>query len=1300
MANLTTRRISVASLTILVGFVASLAYPARGDSGAVGMAPAAPKRQTPEEVAVKTAGCVSCHTATDRQTMHSRDAVDLGCTDCHGGNAAASVGAGARVGDTAYEDAKRRAHVAPRFADAWARDQKTGQLPTRSYTLLSRESLAYVRFINPGDLRVADLACGACHGEIVSANRRSLMATGAMFWTGAAYNNGIVPYKRSFLGEQYTSDGQPAAVQLPDGAALSESDVRAGVVAGVTPLPRWETTPPADNFRIFERGGRFISNLFPEIGLPNLAGLDDPGKPDVRQSNRGPGTGARIAVPVLNIHKTRLNDPLLWFLGTNDNPGDFRSSGCTACHVVYANDRDPVSAGVYAKHGHWGQSASADPTIAALKNRKGKPEKGHPIRHEFSRSIPTSQCMVCHMHQPNMFVNSYLGFTMWDYESDAPLMWPKEQRYPDIAQAFETLSRNPEEASIRGSWSDAEFLSRVTDDVNPKAKDTQFADYHGHGWNFRAIHKRARDGRLLDAKGDPIPDDLPPEQKWRRAVHMRDIHADAGMQCADCHFGQDSHGNGNLYGEVAAQVEIRCQDCHGTATRRTDLRTSGPAAPKGGNDLGVLVNADGDLRFEWEGNELYQRMIMPPHERRRVKQVVDIVRPGNPDYNAKAARHKLVQRSSADGSGCERAHSEEQVSCFACHSSWVTSCGGCHLPIQANWKTERRHFEGGETRNFATYNPQVAREDMFQLGRHGEVKNGIVAPVRSSSALVLSSTDINRNRIYVQQPPVSASGFSSQAFAPHFPHTVRTTETKQCGDCHVSAAGDNNAQMAQLLLLGTHFVNFVGYNAWVGGEDSVTAVQVTEWDEPQAVIGSYLHRYAYPDYYQQHLTRGRALTRIDPGALDADPELVGGLRRFLQGDFFGGSINDGTYGHHSGRVGCLQLRGEYLYVAEGSHGTRAYDVQAIGNKGFSERIVTAPFSPLGQDTRVDSENATCVALPTNQPVRPELNRAQAVASTKHQQLPETTLLGVNAEQRMHPVYSYAAVTDAEEGLILVNVETLGNFEPRDNFLERALTWNPDGVLDGARYAHFAGHLLYVAADRGIAIVDLDVPLEPKLVSVIPLRGARASMLQFRYLFAVDALGLQVIDVTNPATPRIVRGASILLRDAHRVYLARTYAYVAAGSEGLAIIDVARPEQPRLVGKYTANGKLSDARDVVVATTNASLFAYVADGANGLKVIQLTSPDSQPGFYGFSPAPIPELIAWRDVGTTALALSRPLERDRGADETGHQIAVFGRVGSRPFNREEMDRLYRNGDGTVWSVTNDGDVLGSADRCVAR
>ena len=131
---------------------------------------------------------------------------------------------------------------------------------------------------------------------------------------------------------------------------------------------------------------------------------------------------------------------------------------------------------------------------------------------------------------------------------------------------------------------------------------------------------------------------------------------------------------------------------------------------------------------------------------------------------------------------------------------------------------------------------------------------------RKAPALVLSSTNVNRERIYIQQPPVSASGFSSQAFAPHFPHTVRRSETKQCTDCHLSANNDNNAIMAQLMLQGTKFVDFLGFVAWVGGDGEISAVPVTEWDEPQAVIGSYLQKYAYPDYWKLHVEQnGREL---------------------------------------------------------------------------------------------------------------------------------------------------------------------------------------------------------------------------------------------------------------------------------------------------------------------------------------------------------------------------------------------------------------------------------------------------------
>ena len=1196
--------------------------------------PPAPATQTILDANQKSAGCVTCHSASDAPTMHVSGAVVLGCADCHGGSPEVRKPDGVDSG-AAYDDARDRAHVQPLYPETWHYPSSAN--PKRSYTLLNRESPEYVRFVNPSDYRVAETACGACHQPIIDANIRSLMATGAMLWGGASYNNGILPYKNYILGEGYTADGEAAKVT---GSTVSaEEALRYGILPELYPLPTWESIRPGDVFRVFERGGRNILNLFPETGLPNVVGqiqrLEEPGRPDIRQSNRGPGTGARIAVPVINIHKTRLNDPFTWFLGTNDQPGDYRSSGCASCHVVYANDRDPRHSGPYAVHGRDGESISADPTI-----RKG--EWGHPLEHRFTRAIPTSQCMVCHMHQPNMFLNSYLGYTMWDYESDAPFMWPEEQQELSIAEQRHALDRNPEGAVVRGKWSDIDFLRNVID-MNSQLNDTQFADYHGHGWNFRAVQKRDLRGNLLDADGNIVSNDDP--EKFEKAVHLSSIHVDKGMHCSDCHFTQDNHGNGHLYGEVASAIEIECKDCHGTAQAYPDLRTSGPAAPPGGTDMRLYRNADGKRRFEWQGDKLIQRSVLDPDLEWTLSLVRDSVDPAHAEYNAKAARAKLMSDDTAtqewgpDVPVDSLAHKDEEIECYTCHTSWITSCAGCHLPIEANWKTEKHHYEGGETRNYATYNPQVARDAMFMLGRRGPANDGKIAPVRSSSALVLSSTNANRERIYIQQPPIAASGYSSQAMNPHFPHTTRKTETKTCSNCHLSRDNDNNAWMAQLLLYGTNFVNFVGLNAWAGLEDGVIATQVTEWDEPQAVIGSYLQRYAYPDNYEQHLANGRELQI--------------------------------SAGHRGGRTNCLQMRGEYLFAAEGERGVRVYDIANVSNKGFSQRVVDAPFSKLGHDPQLKTADASCIALPTNQPIHPPRNEGELMRVT-------------NQEQPFHPIYNYAVISDREEGLILTNINTFADGDLHNNFLERALAWNPQDILDGAAHVTLAGHYAYVAATDNIVVVDLDDPLNPALAAVIPIRGATATALQFRYLFVTDPTGLRVVDVTDPREPRIVQGAHVPLDAAYRVYVARTYAYVAAGSSGLAIIDVWNPESPVLLETYNANGAIVDARDVVVASTNASLFAYLADGRGGLKVLQLTSPESQPNFYGFSPRPVPQLIASYDTGSPALSLSKGLDRDRGVDESGGQIAVFGRKGSRPLNLEEMQKLYLDEQGNPWYV----------------
>lgn len=1139
----------------------------------------------------------------------------------------------------------KKAHVQPSHPDAW----KSSANPERSYTLLNQENIDYIRFVNPGDLRAVRISCGQanCHvGEIHNVSK-SMMATGTMLWGTAMYNNGSYPLKNYSFGESYAPDGTPQRIQTIPPPTPEETRTK-GILPYVDPLPRWEITQMGNILRTFERGGRKAT----EVGLPN------PEEPNGRPtqdllSPRQLGTLLRVDPVFIGLQKTRLLDPLLSFLGTNDQPGDFRSSGCTACHVVYANDRDPYHSGPYSQFGHTGLSYSGDPTIP-------KNESGHPIKHQFTRSIPSSQCVVCHMHPGTLVLNTYYGFTWWDLETDGEQMYPKSSHKLTAEEELKIRERNPEGSALRGNWGDPQFLEKVTD-LNPTLKHTQFADFNGHGWIYRSVFSKDKKGNLLDSEGKIVSDVT--SDKLQKSVqgpaspgipvHLKDIHEEVGMHCVDCHFLQDNHGNGNLYGESRNAVEIGCVDCHGTIEKRADPTvragmTSGPAGP---NRMTDYRNTPFDQeRFFIKDGVLYQRSALDKDKVWEVVQVIDTITPGSAHYNEKSRLAKTMQTDgktwgAVPASSKLLAHSNDNMTCFTCHSSWVPSCFGCHLAQKANQKRPMLHNEGETLRNWTSYNFQTLRDDVFMMGRDGTVTGKKIAPVRSACAIMVSSQNASREWIYSQQQTVSAEGYSGVAFSTHFPHTVRGRETKTCTDCHVSSANDNNANVAMAMMLGTNFYNFMGRYVYVGeGKEGFEAVVATERDEPQAVIGSYLHKLAYPENYEKHKQNHDMLKE--------------------------------AYEHGGDEILSLQLRGEYLYTANGPGGLRIYDVANIDEKGFSERMVSAPVSPLGQKFYVKTKYATAVASPSTMAVDP----------TRAHRPENEEAIYRDDKQPIHLLYAYLYVTDKYEGLILVGAGTLLDGDPTDNFLKRALTFNPDGLLNGANNITISGTRAYITCDRGLVILELNDPMNPKVVATIgapELKNPRAVQIQFRYAFVCDSEGVKVIDITNPDQPRVVSGAMVPLADARNLYLVRTYAYVAAGKQGLAIIDIENPEKPKLDQMYDANGQMNDTNDVKTGMTNASLFAYVADGENGLRILQLTSPEKTPGNYGFSPRPSPELIATYHTHGPAVALSEGLDRDRAVDEAGNQLAVFGRRGARPLNLQEMQSLYLK-DGKLFTV----------------
>src|SRR5208282_3025199 len=252
---------------------------------------------------------------------------------------------------------------------------------------------------------------------------------------------------------------------------------------------------------------------------------------------------------------------------------------------------------------------------------------------------------------------------------------------------------------------------------------------------------------------------------------------------------------------------------------------------------------------------------------------------------------------------------------------------------------------------------------------------------------------------------------------------------------------DNNAWMAQLMLQGTNFMNFMGRYIYVAtGNKGFEAITVAEHDDPEAIYGSDLQRLAYPSDYQKFLAHDRELHAAS---------------------------------EHPGNVLDIQARGEYAYTADGKGGLRVFDIANIDNKNFSEKMTTAPVSPIGQRFFVATKDAVAVASPSTLAVDP-----------LRQQLVE------NEEQPIHLLYGFLYVADREEGLVVVGnpdlkakspgVGTLLDGNPANNFLKRALAFNPNGALTGARRITIAGAFAYILTDKALVVVDLDNPAAPKI----------------------------------------------------------------------------------------------------------------------------------------------------------------------------------------------------------------------------
>lgn len=585
-------------------------------------------------------GCEVCHKPRPAEggdpvgleDAHAFGDVKLSCTDCHGGDGRSYV--------------QREAHPDSRGAPAFLRNLTSGQL--------DRVDPGYLQFINPGDLRVANRGCGAaspasggtgCHQEIVDRVRSSMMA----------HTAGEVVVARFRAGSQDDTLARVGATRLYD------SNFDPSIPNTIEAMAKFNPPPPR-------------LSLLPMVASASAA-----------TSTLAHELYAEVQDDYMAKSCFRCH---LWDFGENRFHADFRSSGCSACHMIYSDD---------------GTSQSMDPTIP-------KDVSPHPLTHAMTAKVPTEQCTHCH----------YRGGRIG----------PSFQGYREGGGAGFNPP-NPESLGVAQHGHDAAFYIKDEDTTN----------------TF---------------------DETPP-----------DVHFEKGLDCIDCHFEREMHGDGHLYSDTQVFVGIECEDCHGTIDSRSTLKLGDGTAMTNlardeAGDVWLTTKVDGT--------------------RHRITQVVESVDRQSPRYSAAADR--------AMGRDARGFSHSDGLECYTCHAGWSPSCYGCHVTV--DYSRSSRLLTTGESR---VGQPSGARQwveidDLVLMYN----TDGKIAPSMPAERFTLTVKDAQgetlfERRVRRRTATSTTPGFGQRTFQPHT--TRKTSAWSVCSRCHIRADGANRAMVEVTVGLGS-----------------------------------------------------------------------------------------------------------------------------------------------------------------------------------------------------------------------------------------------------------------------------------------------------------------------------------------------------------------------------------------------------------------------------------------------------------------------------------------------------------------
>ncbi|QDU68417.1 hypothetical protein [Engelhardtia mirabilis] len=633
-------------------------------------------------------------------------AANLDCATCHGGNVAgdtkelAHVPPPPQIGDRDFQDVNAQAY--------FNRLTLVGIDKFPDYTVggTTYTALDYLQWINPGDLRVteAGLGCGQCHAPHSDSVAHSLLATSSGIFSGASFASGV-------------ENEVPASVDLWQDTAAD-----LGWRAVVDPAFNLGTAQIGEVSELIEYPVFSVRNDPAPDAIHNNAAYNAANLLDDVQADGRLVTGSELA----NLYHEQVaftcGDCHLGSAGANNRSGDYRSSGCTACHM-------PYSLG--------GRSGSLDPHVNKLEpldpDDIDDPEWAHVRAHKIVSVKKTLSngatvegmddltCAGCHQGS-NRTVMQYWGIRLDQNENVR-----KNRQYPANPVSFTTTQND----------------TRLFDPVLGN-KEFNGRDHR----QYLAEEDYDGDGR----------DDTPP-----------DVHHEAGMGCIDCHGSNDLHGGkvGDGRSELRSRQEqavaIACESCHGTATAYAPtVAGTSYAGQAGQHATDTEGNVLRHVRREGDGHlYLYSRLTGVKHfVPQTLDTIVDngVVNPlstvpgSEPVYSASASYAMgRIDGLASTGIGPQQedwvatgfSHTD-RLDCATCHASWTNTCMGCHLEGEYNQGNNFSNITGDRIvfrEKFADFVYQSPL--MFQLGVD---HNGEIAQMSANTKTFFRYNDLNGAR--------------------------------------------------------------------------------------------------------------------------------------------------------------------------------------------------------------------------------------------------------------------------------------------------------------------------------------------------------------------------------------------------------------------------------------------------------------------------------------------------------------------------------------------------------------------------